>query len=175
MASAPTSTPAGEPTTVRIVPYDRARHGDGPWRVVSAVFEEYGFPFAESDYDADLADPATHYDGERGWFAVAEGAQGEVVGCVGVTDEGGGLFELHRLYVLAEGRKGGTGGALVQWVLDTAKAHGACQIELFSDVHFVDAHRLYRRFGFRNHRFRYAPDPWQSREFGFVLQFPEVT
>jgi len=24
--------------------------------------------------------------------------------------------------------------------------------------------------GFRNHRFRYAPDPWQSREWGFELR-----
>jgi GNAT superfamily N-acetyltransferase len=158
---------------IAIVPYDRARHGDGPWRVVSAVFEEYGFPFAESDYDADLADPAAHYDGECGWFAVAEAERGEVVGCVGVTDEGGGLFELHRLYVLAAARQGGTGSGLVQWVFETALAHGARRMVLFSDVHFEDAHRLYRRFGFRNDRFRYAPDPWQSRELGFVIDFPE--
>jgi GNAT superfamily N-acetyltransferase len=159
---------------IAIVPYDPARHGDGPWRVVSRVFEEYGFPFAESDYDADLASPATHYDGVTGWFAVAEDERGEVVGCVGVTDEGGGLFELHRLYVLAQGRKGGTGSRLVQWVIDTALAHGARRMVLFSDVHFEDAHRLYRRFGFRNDRFRYAPDPWQSRELGFVIDFPEA-
>jgi len=41
---------------------------------------------------------------------------------------------------------------------------------LYSDVAFLDAHRLYRRMGFRNHRFRYAPDPWQSREWGFELR-----
>lgn len=159
---------------IAIVPYDRGRHRDGPWRVVSAVFEEYGFPFAESDYDADLADPAAHYDGVTGWFAVAEDEHGEVVGCVGVTDEGGGLFELHRLYVLAAGRRGGTGSRLVQWVFDTALSRGARRMVLFSDVHFDDAHRLYRRFGFRNDRFRYAPDPWQSRELGFVIDFSEA-
>jgi GNAT superfamily N-acetyltransferase len=155
---------------IRIVPYDKARHGDGPWRVVSAVFEEYGFPFAESDYDADLLDPATYYDGNAGWFAVAEDSAGKVVGCVGVTDEGGGLFELHRLYVLAEARRGGTGRRLVEWVFETAKQHGCSRMVLFSDVHFEDAHRLYLRCGFRNHRFRYAPDPWQSREWGFVRE-----
>jgi GNAT superfamily N-acetyltransferase len=158
---------------VRILAYDRTRHGEGPWRVVSAVFEEYGFPFAESDYDADLADPAAHYDGVRGWFAVAEDEEGTVVGCVGVTDEGGGLFELHRLYVLASARKAGTGSRLVEWVFGMARAHGAERIQLFSDVHFEDAHRLYRRFGFRNDRFRYAPDPWQSRELGFVVDLRE--
>lgn len=157
--------------SIRIVPYDKARHGDQPWRVVSAVFEEYGFPFAESDYDADLLDPATHYDGVRGWFAVAEDEVGKVVGCVGVTDEGDGLFELHRLYVLAGTRRGGAGSRLVQWVFDTARAHACRRMVLFSDVHFEDAHRLYLGHGFRNNRFRYAPDPWQSREWGFVREF----
>jgi GNAT superfamily N-acetyltransferase len=84
-----------------------------------------------------------------------------------VTDEGKGLFELHRLYVLASARRTGAGSALVDWVFETARAHSARRIELFSDIAFEDAHRLYRRFGFRNHRFRYAPDPWQSREWGF--------
>jgi GNAT superfamily N-acetyltransferase len=163
-----TSAPSVSP--VAIVPYDRERHGDGPWRVVSAVFEEYGFPFAESEYDADLARPDLHYDGERGRFAVAEDAEGRVVGCVGVTDEGGGEFELHRLYVLAEARRGGTGGRLVEWVFERVRERAGRRVVLFSDVHFEDAHRLYLRMGFRCNRFRYAPDPWQSREWGFVME-----
>lgn len=154
---------------VQVVPYSAERHGSGPWQVVSVVFEEYGFPFQESDYDADLADPAAHYDGERGWFSVVEDDGGQVVGCVGVTDEGEGVFELHRLYVLASARRSGAGSALVQWVLDVARERGARKVMLFSDVHFEDAHRLYTRVGFRCTRFRYAPDPWQSREWGFEL------
>jgi GNAT superfamily N-acetyltransferase len=155
---------------VRILPYERERHGDGPWRVVSAVFEEYGFAFAENDYDADLLDPAAHYDGTHGWFAVAEDGGGRVVGCVGLTDEGEGEFEIHRLYVLREARRQGVGSSLLRWALaQTAACGGAHTIVLFSDVHFIDAHRLYERAGFRCNRFRYGPDPWQSREWGFVL------
>jgi len=167
--SAAAASPARTPGVTRVVPYDRARHGDGPWRVVSAVFKEYGFAFAENDYDADLLDPAAHYDGVSGWFAVCEDAERRVVGCVGLTDEGGGVFEVHRLYVLAEARRGGTGSALLRWALHLARERGARTAVLYSDVHFQDAHRLYLRFGFRCHRFRYAPDPWQSREWGFVL------
>jgi GNAT superfamily N-acetyltransferase len=155
---------------VEVVPYERKRHGDGPWSVVSTVFEEYGFAFAESDYDADLLAPERHYDGTSGWFAVAEDEAGEVVGCVGVTNEGDGLFELHRLYVLAEARRAGTGSKLVDWVLDRVREQGGRKVILFSDVHFEDAHRLYTRFGFRCTRFRYAPDPWQSHEWGFELE-----
>jgi GNAT superfamily N-acetyltransferase len=157
---------------IRIVPYDQERHGDGPWRVVSTVFQEYGFPFAESDYDADLADPATHYAGSGNAFAVAEREDGTVVGCVGITDEGDGVSELHRLYVLAEARKDGLGGQLVQWVIDRANEFGTRRLILYSDVHFEDAHRLYLRHGFRCIMFRYAPDPFKSREWGFELHLP---
>ena len=150
-----------------IVPYHAARHRDGPWRVVKAVFDEYGFPFDENDYDADVLRPDEHYREPSGGFAVAEGDDEAVGGCVGWTDEGDGVIELHRLYVLAVARRGGTGSRLVQWVLDEAAARGARKVILFSDVHFEDAHRLYLRFGFRCTRFRYAPDPWQSREWGF--------
>ena len=151
----------------RIVPYDHQRHAGGPWRVVKAVFDEFGFPFVESDYDADVADPATHYAGPGNGFAVAEHDDGTVVGCVGITDEGDGVSELHRLYVLAEARKDGLGGQLVQWVADQAHEHNARKLVLYSDVHFEDAHRLYLRHGFRCVVFRYAPDPWKSREWGF--------
>lgn len=155
-----------------IVPYDAARHRDGPWRVVKTVFDEYGFPFDENDYDADVLRPGEHYREPSGGFAVAEGDDGSVAGCVGWSDEGDGVFELHRLYVLAAARRGGTGSRLVQWVLDNAKARGARKVVLFSDVHFEDAHRLYQRFGFTCTRFRYAPDPWRSREWGFELRLP---
>lgn len=156
----------------RIVPYERARHGDGPYRVVSTVFEEYGFPFAEADYDADLASPDVHYDGQTGWFSVAEDGAGNVVGCVGLTDEGGGEFELHRLYVLSEARGHALGERLSGWVIEKARECGARRLVLFSDVHFTHAHALYERVGFRADRFRYAPDPWQSREWGFLMEFP---
>jgi GNAT superfamily N-acetyltransferase len=155
-------------TSPAILPYDPARHGDGPWRVVKAVFDEYGFPFDEFDYDADLRDPASRYDGTNGWFAVAEEGS-RVVGCVALKDEGDGIFELHRLYVALEARRGGTGERLIRWALDEARARGARSVILFSDVAFTDAHRLYERLGFRQVRFRYAPDPWQSPEWGYEM------
>ncbi|MCL6643837.1 MAG: GNAT family N-acetyltransferase [Dehalococcoidia bacterium] len=155
----------------RVVPYARERHGDGPWRVVARVFEEYGFPFAEADYDTDVLWPERHY--REGWFLVAEAADGEVVGCVGISDEGSGEFELHRLYVLPEARGKGLGERLTREVIALARAAGARRLVLFSDVAFEQAHRLYERCGFRRNRFRYAPDPWQSREWGFVLEFEE--
>jgi putative acetyltransferase len=152
----------------RVVPYSREKHGDGPWRVVATVFEEYGFEFAVSDYDADLARPEEFYAGDRNGFFVVEDEVG-VVGCVGYSDEGSGVFELHRLYGLPRARRSGMGEALVRKVIDEARRLGGKKVILFSDVMFEDAHRLYVRCGFRCTRFRYAPDPWQSREWGFEL------
>jgi GNAT superfamily N-acetyltransferase len=156
-----------------IVPYRRESHGDGPWRVVSAVFEEYGFPFAESEYDADLLAPERFYDGESGWFWVVVDSGSQVVGCVGLTDDGGGEFELHRLYVLSAARGHRLGERLCQQVIEKAREQGCSRLVLFSDVHFEHAHALYERCGWRVNRFRYAPDPWQSREWGFVMDVPE--
>lgn len=150
---------------VTIVPYEAARHGDAPWQVIRTVFKEYNFEFTDGEYQEDLV----RYDGVGGWLAVAEDATAKVIGCVALTDEGAGLFELHRLDVLPEARRAGLGERLVRWGIDGVVARGGQTLELYSDVAFLDAHRLYRRMGFRNHRFRYASDPWQSREWGFTM------
>ncbi|MCK9519268.1 MAG: GNAT family N-acetyltransferase [Dehalococcoidia bacterium] len=156
-----------------IRPYDRQRHGDAAWRIVAAVFDEYGWEFENDDYDGDVREPDRWYIAPGGGFAIAEDEGGRPVGCVGYTDEGGGVFELHRLYVLAEARRSGAGSALVRWVIDEVRAAGARKLVLFSDTAFLDAHRLYLRFGFRNTRFRYADDPWRSPEWGFELTLKE--
>ena len=132
-----------------------------------------GGPFQESGYDADLARPDEHYLEPSGWFWVVEAAGGEVVGCVGLSDEGDGEFELHRLYVLSTARGNRLGERLCSLVVERAKARGARRLVLFSDVHFTHAHRVYERSGFRCNRFRYAPDPWQSREWGFMMEFAQ--
>jgi putative acetyltransferase len=163
----------GRTAGTTIVPYDVARHGDAPWRLVAAVFEGYGFEFATDGYDADLARPHEHYPARGGAFVMAEDAAGRPVGCVGYSDEGAGAFELHRLYVLAEARRSGAGRALVAWVIAAVRSAGARRLVLYSDTTFVDAHRLYRRCGFRNHRFRYAADSWRSPEWGFEMLFEE--
>jgi GNAT superfamily N-acetyltransferase len=154
--------------SLRIVSYDRERHGDGPYRVVGEVWLEYGWEI-HPEHDADVVRPDLHYGGERAAFMVAEGPGGEIVGCVGLSDEGEGVFHLHRLYVLARARRGGLGGRLVTWGIDEARRRGAAKLILFSDVAFEDAHRLYRRLGFRCTRFRYSPDAYESREWGFEL------
>ncbi|HEX6673887.1 MAG TPA: GNAT family N-acetyltransferase [Actinomycetes bacterium] len=66
---------------------------------------------------------------------------------------GPGEAELRMLAVDPAARRRGVGGALVQAVLDRARASGARRMLLSTLPAMHDAHRLYRRFGFTR-----APD-----------------
>lgn len=151
---------------VRLVPYSFVRHGDGPKQVVSTVFREYGWEW-DDDWEPDVVRPDESYGPGR--FMVGEDDEGRVVGCVGISEERPGVFRLNRLYVLPGARRSGLGARLVQWVIDEARRLGGRRLILYSDIAFLDAHRLYERMGFRRTKFRYAPDHWQSREWGFEL------
>lgn len=157
---------------VRLVPYTFERHGDGPKQVISTVFREYGWEW-DDQWEEDVVRPDLSYG--EGRFLVGEEADGRVVGTVGISEVGPGVCKLNRLYVLPEARRTGLGNRLVHWVIDEARRLGAHRLILFSDINFVDAHRLYERNGFRRTKFRYAPDHWQSREWGFELNLQEVS
>jgi len=150
---------------IDIVPYDFARHGDGPKRVVIDAWIPYGYEFSE-EFDTDIVRPDLAYP--LG-FVVGE-RDGHVVGCIGISDDGYGTYHLNRLYVRQDARRQGLGGRLVDWVIDEARRHGGTRLILFSDIAFEDAHRLYRSKGFRCTRFRYAADAWASREWGFEME-----
>jgi ribosomal protein S18 acetylase RimI-like enzyme len=62
---------------------------------------------------------------------------------------GPGEAELRMLAVEPAARRRGVGAALVKDVLDRARAGGARRVLLSTLPTMVDAHRLYRRFGFR--------------------------
>lgn len=152
---------------VAIVPYEFARHGDGPKHVVISAWKPYGYEFSD-EHDADMVRPDIAYP--LGFVVAVPSGSDRVLGCIGISDEGGDTFRLNRLYVLEEARRRGLGGRLVDWVIGEARRHGGRRLILFSDMAFEDAHRLYTRKGFRCTRFRYAPDFWQSREWGFELE-----
>ncbi len=149
---------------VAIVPYDFDRHGEGPKEVVIEAWAPYGYVFSPDD-DGDIVRPDQHYP--LG-FMVAE-AEGRVLGCIGISEPEPGVFRLNRLYVRPTAHRQGIGGRLVDWVIDEARKRGGERLFLFSDIAFLDAHRLYERKGFRRTRFRYAPDAWQSREWGYEM------
>jgi putative acetyltransferase len=73
------------------------------------------------------------------------------------------------MYVHPEARRQGIGAALIDQVVSTAKSENRAAMELWSDKRFVDAHRLYQRFGAKVVGQRICHDPDQSPEWGLMI------
>ena len=155
--------------------------------VIRAVFDEYLFTWEEDGYHADLYDLEAYYAKNGHTFFVAE-LKGRIVGTIalerfgaieGVEGElkmvdgfirvSGSDCSLERLYVHPEARRCGAGYALIEHVVGTAKSEGRQAMELWSDKRFVDAHRLYGRFGAKVVGDRICHDPDQSPEWGLMI------
>lgn len=139
--------------------------------LVGGVFAEYeGCVLDLDDLDADLLAWASHLQ-ERagaGWVVVAPDDD-HVVACVGAAPVAPGRVELKRLYVHADARGRGLGGALVAHVEAWAAERGAGEVVLWSDTRFADAHRLYGRLGYRRTgRSRQLHDPSDTTEDEFL-------
>lgn len=57
----------------------------------------------------------------------------------------GRMLEIDDLVTAATARSGGFGKALLDWIVDEARAEGCSVVELDSAVHRADAHRFYFR------------------------------
>jgi putative acetyltransferase len=168
----------------------RAEDTGGIVETIRAVYEEYGLTWEPGAYHADLYDLQGFYFDKGHLFWVAE-LEGRVVGtvalelfpalpgCVGETVMHGGRrriagadCSLERLYVHPEARRRGIGAALAQRTLEEAAAQGRRRMELWSDKRFIDAHRLYLRFGAKVVGERICHDPDQSPEWGLAIPIP---
>lgn len=112
-----------------------------------------------------------------GEFLVLEDERGRVCASVAVnfpqiSGDKSPVAELHRLYVRPDCRKRGIAGALVARAEAMAKGQGATRMILWSDTRFIDAHRLYERFGYaKAARPRKLGDISQSMEYHFSKVF----
>lgn len=159
-------------------------------RVIRAVYDEFGFPWEEEGYHADLYDIEASYNAHGDKFYVAEW-DGQVVGTGalelferlegtdGVTKRDGYIrvagadCSIERLYVHADGRRRGVGRAVMQRVIAGARDAGRKRMEIWSDKRFNDAHRLYEKLGARIVGERLCDDPELSPEFGLALDLTD--
>jgi len=167
-----------------------ASRGDelGVVAAVKTVYDEYGFTWDPEDYHADLYDLEAHFGNGAAILFVAEDGGG-ILGCAGLetfpTVEGpvgevvhgsplpriaGTDCEFLRLYVQPTARRRGLGAALVEHVLQEAVQRGCSRMEIWTDKRFVDAHRLYQRYGARIVGERICDDPDVSPEWGMILE-----
>lgn len=127
---------------------------------IARIYEEFGLTF-DLDFEDDLIDVADTY--KHGAFWIVEGDGGRIHATAAVLPNGGSrLFK--RLYVAPIARRSGVGRAL----LEAAQGWGDfARTELWSDVRFQNAHRLYRSMGYDAGPTRVLDDPDRSVERSF--------
>lgn len=140
--------------------------------LIGSVYGEYPGCVLDLDgVDADLTEPASSFRDKGGDLWVVTDDQGEIVACCGWAPTGPGTVELKRLYVRPDRRRAGLGAWLVEQVERVAHERGAGTVTLWSDTRFTDAHRLYRRCGYRaTNETRQLHDPSDTTERRFERQ-----
>jgi GNAT superfamily N-acetyltransferase len=123
---------------------------------IRSIYEEFGLGF-DLDFEDDLIDVCTSYRG--GAFWVVEDEQG-LVATGGVLPAAGAAV-VKRIYVAPRGRRVGLAQALLRRCMGWG---GYGRTELWSDVRFRGAHRLYLREGFVAGHTRVLDDPDRSVE-----------
>lgn len=127
--------------TVR--PYVAADHPEVVALVLSVQQDEFGIPITYDD-QPDLQDPLGFFDG-RFWVAEEDGA---VVGCVGLLDVGGRTGVIRKMFVAGERRGTGVAQALLDALVDAARAAGMHELLLGTTAAYHAAHRFYEKSGF---------------------------
>jgi N-acetylglutamate synthase-like GNAT family acetyltransferase len=147
------------PTTPEDVP--------GILALIDEVYGEYGCVLDAEGEERHLLEPGPYFRARGGEFWVVE-EDGQIRATVAVmlhADAG----ELKSLYVHASLRRQGWGHKLTMLAIDYARANGKQKMILWSDTRFQDAHRLYRRMGFRAMGERELHDSNNSVEYGFEM------
>ena len=98
-------------------------------------------------YDAEVADPTQKYGLPDGRLYVAW-CDGQPAGCIALRRLDGTTCELKRLYVRPAFRGRGIAGAMMQRILDDARAIGYTAMLLDTLPFLTSAIRMYRALGF---------------------------
>lgn len=115
--------------------------------ILTILSKEY--PFDRSAYsDSDLDKIGETYGGEREAFFVLE-ESGEVVGTVGVKEEGSEDALLRRLFVDLKHRKRGYGSALLEMAVNFCREKGFKKIYFRCTDRMSDAMNLCLKKGFK--------------------------
>jgi GNAT superfamily N-acetyltransferase len=123
---------------------------------ICGIYEEFGLGF-DLDFEDDLVNVAASY--AAGAFWVVEDAEGIVA--TGAVAAAGAARVIKRMYVAPRGRRAGLARGLLGHCLGWGEF--ACS-ELWSDVRFRSAHRLYLSEGFAPGPTRILDDPDRSVE-----------
>ena len=150
------------------VPRVRRARGEEDARIAGALLDrfnrEYETPTPGPEF---LAARLGELDGDD--FATFIARDGELDAGVAVLRFRPALWSatpegyIAELYVIGEHRRRGLGAELMEAMLTMARERGCEWLELGTDEHDHDAHRLYERFGFSNFTDPEAPEGERER------------
>ena len=115
--------------------------------LVFGVLREHGLEPDGNTTDADLYDIEAGY--RDGWFVVAEGEDGAIIGSAGIYRLDEQTCELRKMYLAPAARGCGLGKHLLELSLKAARELGFRRVTLETASALQDAIRLYTRYGFR--------------------------
>lgn len=130
---------------MRIIPFE-PRHADA-WRDLNTAWISRHFALEAKDIEV-LNDPVGKILDKGGRIFIAEGDDGQPIGCVGLAAMADGGFEVVKMTVSEAARGTGLGRALMQACIDEAKALGAPRLYLETNAALGPAIGLYRAMGF---------------------------
>lgn len=104
--------------------------------------------FDPASFEPELAGLPGRYAPPSGSLLIAYD-EGRPAGCVSMRDLGNRVCEMKRMFVSADVRGKGVGRALVERLLDDARAAGFRLMRLDTSMHQHEAMALYEQSGFR--------------------------
>src|SRR3712207_5575663 len=128
---------------VTVRSYEPDDHAQVVDLVLPVQQEEFGIPITYEE-QPDLQDPLGFFGG-RFWVAV-EGD--DVIGCVGLLDVGEGTGVVRKMFVDGSRRGSGAAKALLDALVDRARADGMTELLLGTTAAYHAAHRFYEKHGF---------------------------
>lgn len=105
----------------------------------------------------------------RGGFLWLAKAGEEIVGTVGILNEGHGIFELIKMCVAESWRGRGISKLLMETCLQKVKELGGEKLFLFSNHQLQTALKLYTKYGFRN--VEVTDSPFETADVKMELEF----
>jgi GNAT superfamily N-acetyltransferase len=131
---------------VTIIPYEEKYQADFK-RLNLEWLDQYGL--TESHDLMVLNDPTGTILDNGGFIWLAK-EQDEIVGTIGLINEGNGVFELAKMTVAKNWQGKGISRQLMETCLNKAREVGAIKISLFSNSQLQVALKLYEKYGFRH-------------------------
>jgi len=150
---------------VEIIEYDEKYHADFK-RMNLDYLDKYNLT---ESHDMIILDNPEKIVIERGGFIWLARAGEEIVGTVGILNEGHGIFELIKMCVAESWRGKGISKLLMETCLQKVKELGGKKLFLFSNHQLQTALKLYTKYGFKN--VEVTDSPFETADVKMELEF----